>query len=86
MFIVYIFIICFISLSLSIVSLINNKSDKFENEDDLFVICENKTLYNCRQNPNCNWNSRLPGPSGLGSCRMSRQLMGSFGNSRIIRS
>ena len=64
-----------------------SQSDHFRmNDDDLFVTCIYKDNFRCGQHPNCQWNSRLSGPFGDGSCRMSRQLMGSFGNSRILRS
>ena len=90
----YLLILLIISLS-SIVSIVmssiklfdKSHSDHFRmNDDDLFVTCIYKDNFRCGQHPNCQWNSRLSGPFGDGSCRMSRQLMGSFGNSRILRS
>lgn len=90
----YLLILLIISVS-SIVSIVmssiklfsKSNSDRFEmNDDDLFVTCVNKNSFRCLQHPNCQWNSRLSGPFGEGSCRMSRQLMGSFGNPRILRS
>ena len=90
----YLLILLIISVS-SIVSIVlssiklfgNSNSDSFKmNDDDLFVTCTYKDHFRCGQHPNCQWNSRLPSPFGDGSCRMSRQLMGSFGNPRILRS
>ena len=77
-----------VSIVMSSIKLFSkSNSDRFEmNDDDLFVTCIYKDNFRCRQHPNCQWNSRLSGPFGDGSCRMSRQLMGSFGNSRILRS
>ena len=64
-----------------------SQSDHFRmNDDDLFVTCIYKDNFRCGQHPNCQWNSRLSGPFSDGSCRMSRRLMGSFGNPRILRS
>lgn len=88
------FYLLLLILILSIVSIVlsginlKNKYDNFANlnEDDLFVTCINKDDFRCLQHSNCQWNSRLSGPFGSGSCRMSRQLMGSFGNPRILRS
>ena len=90
----YLIILLIISVS-SIASIImsgiklldKSQSDHFRmDDDDLFVTCKYKDNFRCGQHPNCQWNSRLSGPFGDGSCRMSRQLMGSFGNSRILRS